>query len=201
MPARGSHLCALSSTPSEQFDLAAAFLREGLARGERCVFLAHETDRRSVARALTARGVPLRPERRIGVELEDCEAAGFAKLPFSSSALIGRWAKAADAAVAEGHAGLRAVMEMTWALYGGLERLADYEAKSAALFFEKPLAALCHFNRVQFTEALRRDAACRELFREGAPAAPPCDALLALSRRAALSGREARSGRPGPRTG
>lgn len=208
MPARGRHVCAFGSTLAEQFDLAAPFLRAGLARGEKSVFFCHETDARTVAKELTARGVALNSPRRLGVSISSCEAAGLAQLPFSPARTIGRWSKEADAALAEGFAGLRVVVEMTWALYGGLERLAEYEAKSAALFVEKPLSALCHYNRLRFSEAVLRDAilAHPDLGVDGEMAGNPdylpCDAFLALTRASAIKdGRAARSARRGLRTG
>lgn len=187
MPARGHHVCSLG-TADELFNLAAPFLRAGLARREKCLFLAHDHETRAVERALILRKVPLKSARKAGVEVATCEQAGLAALPFSPARTIARWEKGCETATAEGYAGLRVVVEMTWALYGGLDRLAEYEAKSAPLFQEWPLAAICHYDRLCFSEAVLRDAvlAHPDLGIAGEIAANPdylpCDAMLARLR-------------------
>ena len=209
MPARGHHACAFGATLEEQFELAAPFLKAGLARGEKACYLAHETDLRMVEKQLNARGVPLLGPRRPGVELRTCEQTGLAKLPFSPKGLISRWEKAVDAALAEGHAGLRVVVEMTWAVDGGLERLAEYEARSAELFETRPISALCLYNRLRFSQTVLRDAVLThpdlDVHGEiaGNPDYLPCDAFLARlgDKRLSASSKPARSGRPGPSKG
>lgn len=209
MPARGHHACAFGATPDEQFGLAAPFLKAGLARGEKACYLAHETGAREVEKHLAKRGVPLRGPRRLGVEIATCEQAGLAKLPFSPAGTIARWRKAVDAALAEGHAGLRVVVEMSWAVDGGLDRLAEYEARSAALFETRPISALCLYNRLRFSQSVLRDAVLThpdlDVHGEiaGNPDYLPCDAFLARLGDKAVSGasKRARSGRPGPSKG
>lgn len=208
MPARGRHICALTSTFDEQCALAAPFLQTGLARGESVVYLVHDHDRRDVERALAERGIALRRPRRPGVELKSCDSAGLARLPFSAGRLVARWDGAVDKALAVGYAGLRVVAEMTWALYGGLERLGEFELSSARLFAGKPISALCLYNRLRFAETVLRDA----LFSSPAFAArrpdprhpdrSPCEVFLARAAAPRLNAaRPARNGRPSPLRG
>lgn len=209
MPARGYHACAFGATPDEQFGLAAPFLKAGLARGEKACYLAHESDPKEVAKQLSARGLPVRAARRAGVEIATCEQAGLAKLPFSPKGTIARWEKAVDAAIAEGHAGLRVVVEMTWAVDGGLDRLAEYEARSALLFDTRPISALCLYNRLRFSQTVLRDAVLThpdlDVHGEiaGNPDYLPCDAFLARlgDKGVSASSKRARTGRPSPSKG
>ena len=52
-----AHLCLLYATKAEQFAAVAPFLRLGLARGERCVYIIDENSAEDVLRALKDDGV------------------------------------------------------------------------------------------------------------------------------------------------
>lgn len=56
----GDHICAIYENPRERLDVAVPFVIDGLARGERCVYILDESGMGEIVQALTAAGVDVR---------------------------------------------------------------------------------------------------------------------------------------------
>ncbi|MBI3455629.1 MAG: MEDS domain-containing protein, partial [Candidatus Rokubacteria bacterium] len=65
----GHHICLVYDNPAEQLAAVLPFLKEGLARGAQCVYVADDRTVEEVATALTAAGVDVARERERGALL------------------------------------------------------------------------------------------------------------------------------------
>lgn len=156
----GDHLCCLYETDEEHQALLAPFLRQGLDRGERVIYI---VDARTAETVLGYLGDG-------GLDVEAC-LAREQLLIFTSdrSYLRGgifdpddmiEWLRTeTERAVAQGYTALRVTGEMSWALRGlsGSERLIEYEAKLNELLPGSACIELCQYDRRRFDPAILLD--------------------------------------------
>ncbi|MEY2494143.1 MAG: hypothetical protein QOJ45_635 [Verrucomicrobiota bacterium] len=148
-----AHLALIYQSKEEQFAAAVPAIRIGLARGERCAYVADENSTRDVIDALRERGIDVDDSIESGSLVVATRQDTTLKEHFVPETLLRFWADAADAAIAAGFSGLRVVAEMTWALHGdpGAERLVEFEAKVNDLVRSHPIVGICQYNRARFT--------------------------------------------------
>ena len=113
----GEHLCPIYENAAERLAVVIPFVKHGLARRERCLFVASDRTTEEVIQALSAAGIDVASERGHG-------ALRF--LNKSESFLLGRefdpdvmfefLRREERQALADGYSGLRVAGEMTWAL-------------------------------------------------------------------------------------
>jgi hypothetical protein len=155
-----SHLCLVYETPEEQFSAIAPFVRFGLERGERNLYVADENAASRVLESLRLRGIDV--DAAIGVGALTTATTREAYLRggrFDPDGMIHFLGEAVDSAKAAGFSALRITGEMTWALGGapGVERLMEYEAKLNRFFPENDSLAICQYNRKRFPSKLVKD--------------------------------------------
>ena len=63
---QGDHICAIYENPRERLEVAVPFVIDGLARGERCVYILDESGMEEIVQALTAAGVDVAREQKRG---------------------------------------------------------------------------------------------------------------------------------------
>jgi chemotaxis family two-component system sensor kinase Cph1 len=146
----GDHVCGIYSTTNELIAVTTAFLSEGLARRERCWYVARGRERYAIADAL----------RKRHVNVEECLRSGALRFAAGTDAYLqhGRFDPertldvfndAIDQASHDGWTGFRAAAEMSWALgvpYG-TERVIAYEALLKSLFRSARATGLCLYPR------------------------------------------------------
>ena len=66
---QGDHVCTLYSTPEEQLAAAIEYIRAGLGRGERCLYVCGEHAFKDFCRALDAAGIDVKREKARGALL------------------------------------------------------------------------------------------------------------------------------------
>lgn len=158
---RPDHLCLFHLDAPRLWPLVVTFLRAGFDAGERCLYVAEEHTPEAVLSALEAHGLAasaLVQQRRLMVlRADDSHLTAF---PFSPDQAVRAWQSAAETAVTEGHAGLRLVSDMSWALRSAstLAQLAEYEARAGQCFAGASINALCHYNQHRFPEEILLDA-------------------------------------------
>jgi signal transduction histidine kinase/ActR/RegA family two-component response regulator len=156
---QGNHLCLVCEGPAGKAEAVVPFLREGLARGERCVYLADDKPEET-ARSLSAGGVDVPRQRRRGalalLAARDVYRRGGA---FDPGRMIAFLREATDRAVADGFGGLRVAGEMTWALAPGpgRDRLVEYEARLNGFFPGSRALGLCVYDRARFPAGVLRE--------------------------------------------
>ncbi len=135
--------------------LAAAvdYLRLGLERGEKCLYVADDTNRYIIAGALQAEGIDVDAEEFSGAltitTREETYTAGGC---FRPENVLGSIIEISQRARKEGFAGFRGAGEMTWALeeFPGSRKLLHYEAQLNALYPGIKAMGFCQYNLWRF---------------------------------------------------
>ena len=146
---QGDHLCLIYHSAAEQTAALVAFLKAGLAAGERCLFVGHATSGRRLENALEAAGVDVGPECERGALLLLTRRKDW--LPqggFDPGSMLDLLRRAEQQALDDGFSGLRATWNMCWLLEGaaGADRLLEYEALLNRFLSGSRTCALCRYS-------------------------------------------------------
>jgi signal transduction histidine kinase len=145
----GTHTCFPYVSPREHRSIVAAFLREGLRRGERCLYAADAAAREAVSEQLAELGTPVASARAQGalvmMDVDEAYPRGDA---FDADEQVQVLAALIDAARDEGFQGFRGVGEGP----GGVptvprETLLRYEAATSTVLRDKKALGLCVYDR------------------------------------------------------
>jgi len=147
------HLCSIYESPEEHLAVAIPFIRIGLDRGEKCIYIADDGTEAVVRDAMSAEGIDV--ERAIATDrlvLETKEAAYLKQGTFDPQWMCTFWAEATADAMRQGFSALRATGETEWVLHGapGLERWIEYESRLTHTLAHHNCLALCQYNRRLF---------------------------------------------------
>jgi PAS domain S-box-containing protein len=154
------HLCSIYESPEEHFAVAIPFIRIGLDRGEKCIYIADDGTEPAVRDAMYAAGIDV--ERAIATDslmLEKKEAAYLKHGSFDPEWMFTFWADATADAMRQGFPALRATGETEWVLRGapGLERWMEYESRLVHTLAHLNCFALCQYNGRLFPPELVLD--------------------------------------------
>ena len=155
------HSCLIYETEEQWCAATVTFVRTGLGRGEKCVYV---TDTHTASEVRTRLGEQ-------GVDVPTAEASGQLAIShetetytrdrvFDPERMIAFLVAETEKTIAEGYPALCVTGEMSWALRGhpGSEKLVEYEAKLNRDFFPKyACTALCQYERRRFDLALLLD--------------------------------------------
>jgi signal transduction histidine kinase len=154
----GSHVCLPYSQDGENHQAIAAFMHDGLRRGERCAYWGHSRHFDIVLHHLAARGVPAATLRKgravVFADTDLAHARGFDTNEQTSALRT-----AIGATRSEGYAGLRVASDpdqRTRALLNH-DQLAEFETSFAGLLDQGPATGLCAFDQRM------TDASCMEV--------------------------------------
>ncbi|WP_049928893.1 MEDS domain-containing protein [Halopiger goleimassiliensis] len=155
------HFALIYEDRREQFETVVPFIREGLERGERCVYVADDNPVERVFDAMRAGGIDVEARLESGALAVYTEAETYRRTgQFDREAMVEFWEDALADATADGFAGLRAAAEMTWALEAdetGLDDLCEYEELLNPLYDGEEYAVLCQYNRNRFPAEVLND--------------------------------------------
>jgi signal transduction histidine kinase len=155
--ANHDHLALIYDNQNEQLDIIVPYLRMGLERGEKSVFIVDDTSPGAVIAAM----------ERYGVDVEAATASGALAIitkhdaylkngEFDPDWMIDFLVEAVEKAKKEGFAALRASGEMSWALGPAGDahrRLIEYECKLSSFFPAYDMGGICQYNRRRFSPA------------------------------------------------
>jgi len=114
---QGDHVCTLYSTPEEQLQAALEYIRGGLARGERCLYVVCEHESDEFREALRRGGIDVDAEEKRGALLLLTKHDGHLKGgTFDPDRMISMLTTAVNDALSAGFAGLCAAGDMSWLL-------------------------------------------------------------------------------------
>ncbi len=148
------HLCLIYEDQQEQFAAAIPFMRIGLERGEKCIYIADDNRVSTVLDAMRPQGIDVDSAVKSGaLSLATKQEAYLRQGYFDPDWMIRFLQDATEAAMAAGFSALRVTGEMTWALGGdpGAERLMEYESKLNYFFPDNPCLAICQYSRQRFS--------------------------------------------------
>jgi PAS domain S-box-containing protein len=143
------HLCSIYESPAEHFAVAIPFIRIGLDRGEKCIYIADDGTESQVRDAMAAEGIDV--ERAIATDslvLGTKETAYLKHGSFDPESMFTFWAEATAEAARQGFPAVRATGETEWVLRGGpgLERWTEYESRLTHRLASCKCVALCQYN-------------------------------------------------------
>ena len=147
------HLCSIYESQQEQFAVAIPFIRIGLERNEKCLYIADDGTIEDVREAIRAEGVDV--DRAIAshaLVLATTEHTHLKHGSFDPDWMSAFWEQTTDSAMKEGFSALRATAETEWVLRGapGLDRWIEYESKLSHILSDPNCFTLCQYNRRLF---------------------------------------------------
>jgi signal transduction histidine kinase len=154
------HFCSIYESPEEHYAVAIPYIRIGLARGEKCIYIADDGTVGDVRQAMHSEGIDVdRALASHALVLATKEQAYFEHGSFHPDWMFTFWKEATQLAKSEGFSAVRATGETEWVLRGGhgLERWMEYESKLTHTLLESNCSALCQYNRRLFPPELILD--------------------------------------------
>ena len=169
----GDHVCTLYSSREEQFEAAVQYIRGGLARGERCLYVCCEHSCDELRVALKNAGIDAEAEEARGALLLLTKEQGhLSGGSFDPDRMIEMLQTAVKNALDDGFTGLCAAGDMTWILDGarGTERFVEYEARLNRFYEANHALGLCQYNvRTMPPEVLEHCLATHAVIRVEGP--------------------------------
>jgi PAS domain S-box-containing protein len=154
------HFCSIYESPQEHYAVAIPFIRIGLDRGEKCIYIADDGTVGDVRQAMQSAGIDVeRATASKALVLATKEQAYLEHGSFHPDWMSTFWKEATQLAMTEGFSALRATGETEWVLRGGrgLERWMEYESRLTHTLSESNCSALCQYNRRLFPPELILD--------------------------------------------
>ncbi len=149
----GDHLCAIYRTDDEHRIILTEYLKQGLATGERIVYIVAAGNVHKIRRYLHDEGLDVHATEDSGqlVFLTGDESY-MREGVFDPQAMVALLRGETQRALDDGFTGLRVTGEMTWALRGlpGSERLIEYEKLLNAFFPGSAATGLCQYDARRF---------------------------------------------------
>ena len=143
---QGDHICSIYDTEEEQLTTAAAYMADGIVRGERCLYIG--ATRAALQRfdaALQAAGLDAAAliERGVLIEVTHAEAHLIGGR-FDCERMLALIDDAIEQAIADGFSGLRVCGDMSWLLLDapGSERWGTTK-RGSTRSFRAPAAPQC----------------------------------------------------------
>jgi signal transduction histidine kinase len=146
----GAHICLPFVSADDHESTVAAFVRGGLRRGERCLYIGSAAAREGIARRLNEEGMPvgraLEDRALILLDLSDVYGRGRPFDPVHQAKVL---EALIDAARSDGFNGFRGVEEAPEGLHDSIDPLAllQYEAAASEVLHAKQALALCPYDR------------------------------------------------------
>ncbi|MDQ2049996.1 MEDS domain-containing protein [Natronolimnohabitans sp. A-GB9] len=153
------HFALIYESQAEQFAAVIPFLRQGLERNERCLYIIHENSKAEIKSAMRADGIDVDAALESGqLSFHDGDETYLRNGTFSADGTVEFLDDAIDAATTEYEA-LRVTGEMSSVLQADpdCEQLLECEAKANYLFDDADVIVLCQYNRERFPPAVIRD--------------------------------------------
>lgn len=147
------HLALIYDTQAEQFAAAIPFIRIGLERREKCIYIADDNTVTQVLKAMSNDGIDVKGALDSGALAVITKQETYLKLGyFDPDWMISFLKENTDNAKKEGYSALRITGEMTWLLGGdpGTERLIEYESKLNYFLPQNEALAICQYNLKRF---------------------------------------------------
>lgn len=155
------HLASIYESREGQFATVVPYIRQGLAEGEQCVYVADDNTQSEVRAALRAGGVDVDAALASGALSIHTKADTYLRTDeFERDAMIEYWQESlAEAQDENDFEGFRAAAEMTWAVDEelDLDRLVRYEAILNTIYPGEDYVVLCQYNRNRFPKDVLSD--------------------------------------------
>jgi PAS domain S-box-containing protein len=154
------HFCSIYESPQEHYAVAIPFIRIGLDRGEKCIYIADDGADGDVRQAMQSEGIDVDSAiASKALVLATKDQTYLKHGSFHPDWMFTFWKETTELAMGEGFSALRATGETEWVLRGsrGLERWMEYESRLTHTLSESNCSALCQYNRRLFPPELILD--------------------------------------------
>jgi polyhydroxyalkanoate synthesis regulator phasin len=154
------HLCLIYETRAEQFGAITHFIRTGLERGDKCIYIADDNTAADVFDAMRTAGIDVDSATGSGALAVITKKEAYLKEGyFDPDLMIRFWKESLELAKGQGYKALRVTGETAWMLGAGIgiDRVMEYESKLNCYFPEMDILAVCQYNRSLFTPEFIRD--------------------------------------------
>jgi PAS domain S-box-containing protein len=154
------HLCSIYENRRDHFAVALPFIRTGLARGEKCIYIADDGTIPDLRKILESGGIDVERALATGaLVLTTKEETYLQRGSFDPDWMFRFWKDTTEGAMRAGFSAVRGTGETEWVLRGGpgLERWMEYESKLTRMMGENNFSALCQYNRHFFPPELILD--------------------------------------------
>ena len=151
------HICIVYETKEEQLNAVVPFIKLGLDRGEKCIYVVDDNTSKVVIEAMQKDGIETDSVIKSGaLNILTKQEAYLQQGHFDPDWMIQFLKEATDLAKSDGFNALRVTGEMTWYLGGDirLENLIEYEAKLNYFFQENDALAICQYNSNRFSSEI-----------------------------------------------
>ncbi len=156
----GDHVCLVYERPEEQVVTMVPYVRQGLERGERCVYVVDEHSVDDVATVLEAHGVEVEREQARGALVFLTQRESFLRGGrFEPEAMVAYFRQVEHESLAAGFTGVCGTGEMSWALGPEPSRveLIRYECLLNRYLPGSHAMANCQYNRRRFPPEVIHD--------------------------------------------
>lgn len=146
----GDHICVLyDDTPEERLTEVAAFFRDALALGERCIYVSDDLDPTNVRSSLRGRGLNVDAEEARGAISIWSRREWREPGPLDTIRKAAQVRELMEQTFILGFTGVRFAVEMTWTMIPDVpdEDLQAWESVSNDLLAQAPIRAMCLYSR------------------------------------------------------
>jgi hypothetical protein len=154
---QGQHICVLFNTAEEQIAIAAAYIADGLERGEQCLYAGNSAAALKRFRlALQEHGIDAERAQKRGALItrldSDVHVAGGS---FDSERMLHVLNESLESALNAGYQGLRTCGDMSWLLTNppGADQVVEYEALLNEFFRGARALGMCLYDRKRLSAA------------------------------------------------
>jgi PAS domain S-box-containing protein len=154
------HFCSIYESPQERYAVAIPFIRIGLERGEKCIYIADDGAVEDVRQAMQSDGIDVDGAiASKALVLATKDQTYLEHGAFNPDWMFTFWKETTELAMSDGFSALRATGETEWVLRGGrgLDRWMEYESRLNHTLSASKCSALCQYNRRLFPPELILD--------------------------------------------
>ncbi len=147
------HLCSVYETKEAQLATIIPFIKIGLTRGEKCIYIVDDNTAQEVLSAMKLEEIDVDSNIKSGSLCIFNKQDTYLKHGYFYPELMIQFLKdTVDSTKEEGYSALRITAEMTWMLDGGsdVEHSMEYEARLNTFISENDVVAVCQYNRRRF---------------------------------------------------
>jgi hypothetical protein len=155
----GDHAALIYRTRAEQFLTVAPFIKSGLDRHDRCLYIANDNSIPLIFERFFKFGIDVSAAKEKGALVIATKKDTYQKHGiFEPKQMVAHLRAEVEHALTLGFSGLRATGEMTWALDTpeALARLTEYEALLHQQFSSR-LTGLCQYDETRFSTSIISD--------------------------------------------
>jgi hypothetical protein len=156
----GDHYCGIYHTDDDHRAIVVDFVRQGVARGEKMLYIVNILTAAQLTSMLGEAGIEVNSLLDKGqLVILTAKDAYLKDGQFEPEKMIALLRSETEQALSEGYSALRVTGEMTWALAGepGSERLVEYESRLNEFFPGSKCYAVCQYDRRRFDAEMLLD--------------------------------------------